>query len=148
MFVGYQNNVACFIGQTEDELKNLPCVVLDKIEEVEFAEMYNGNIYLSEESLILAKQDFVRGVRNSYLEQYVDPVASNPLRWADMTEAEQNEIKDYRTYLLGYTDGENWWEQYPMPFYVWLVNKQKANPEESEQVDEPVEELEKEEEAS
>lgn len=120
MFVGYQNNVACFIGQTADELKNLPCVVLDKIEEVEFAEMYNGNIYLSEEGLVLAKQDFVRSVCNSYLEQYVDPVASNPLRWADMTEAEQNEIKGYRTYLLGYTDNENWWLQNPLTYDEWI----------------------------
>lgn len=119
MFIGIQNGQPCFIGQTREELESLPCVVLDEIQETEFAEMYSGKIYLTNDELIAAKQDNIRAIRNSYLEQYVDPVASNPLRWADMTEEEQNVIKNYRTYLLGYTETENWYEQNPMTLDEW-----------------------------
>lgn len=42
----------------------------------------------------------VRFVRNSYLERYVDPYVCNPLRWADMTQEEQQDIVNYRLYLL------------------------------------------------
>lgn len=33
MFLGYQNNNIAFIAETKEELMNLPCVTLDKIEE-------------------------------------------------------------------------------------------------------------------
>lgn len=42
----------------------------------------------------------VRAKRNSYLLEYVDPIVCNPFRWSDMTEEEQNKIKEYRQYLL------------------------------------------------
>ena len=42
----------------------------------------------------------VRHVRNLKLEQEVDPIVSNPLRWADMTSEKQNEWAQYRTNLL------------------------------------------------
>lgn len=35
MFLGYQNNKVAFIGNTREELENLPCVVLDRIEETD-----------------------------------------------------------------------------------------------------------------
>ena len=65
------------------------------------------------------KQNRVREIRNSYLEQYVDPVVSNPLRWADMSEEEKQKYADYRRYLLDYTTGENWWESNPKTFDEW-----------------------------
>ena len=120
MFIGIQNEKPCFIGNTREELENLPCVQLDSIEEVEFAEMYNGVIYLSKENLDTAKQEVVRSVRNDYLVEYVDKIVSNPLRWADMTEEEQNKVKNYRKYLLDYTEEENWWEQNPKTFNEWV----------------------------
>ena len=49
MFVGYQGNLAVFVGETREELENLPCVTLDRIEEVEQAEMINGVIYINGE---------------------------------------------------------------------------------------------------
>lgn len=42
----------------------------------------------------------VRFIRNSYLERYVDPYVCNPLRWADSTPEEQQDIVNYRLYLL------------------------------------------------
>lgn len=71
------------------------------------------------EPTIEEKQEQVRQIRNSYLSEYVDPVVSNPLRWADMTEEEQQIYADYRRYLLDYTNGENWWENYPKTLEEW-----------------------------
>jgi len=46
----------------------------------------------------------VRVERNYKLAQEVDPVVSNPLRWADLTAAKQAEWTAYRTALLDITD--------------------------------------------
>tara|TARA_R100000951_G_C2639182_1_gene180327 strand:- start:878 stop:1291 length:414 start_codon:yes stop_codon:yes gene_type:complete len=46
----------------------------------------------------------VRQERNGKLEEEVDPLVSNPLRWADLTAAEQAEWTQYRTDLLNITD--------------------------------------------
>lgn len=119
MFVGYQNNNPCFVAETREELENLSCVILDKIEEVDFAEMYNGSVYMSEEALIKAKQDCVRSVRNSYLVEYVDGAVSNPLRWANMSQELKDMYTNYRQYLLDYTEGEEWWEQNPLTLDEW-----------------------------
>lgn len=35
MFLGYQNEKIVFIAETREELENLPCVVIDKIEETD-----------------------------------------------------------------------------------------------------------------
>lgn len=46
----------------------------------------------------------VRADRDFRLVSEVDPIVSNPLRWADMTTAEQNAWSQYRTDLLNITD--------------------------------------------
>lgn len=46
----------------------------------------------------------VRSQRNSILASEVDPIVSNPLRWADMTTEQQNSWSQYRTDLLNITD--------------------------------------------
>ena len=46
----------------------------------------------------------VRYERDQLLKKEVDPIVSNPLRWADMTTAEQNAWSQYRTDLLNITD--------------------------------------------
>ena len=119
MFIGIQNNKPVFIGQTEEELQNRACVVLDRIEEVNFAEMYNGEIYLNTEDLLNAKQDYVRKIRNNYLVEYVDGAVSNPLRWADMSQELKDMYTNYRLYLLNYTENDNWWEQEPKTLDEW-----------------------------
>ena len=46
----------------------------------------------------------VRGQRDYLLETEVDPIVSNPLRWADMTAEQQAAWAAYRTALLDITD--------------------------------------------
>lgn len=119
MFIGYQSELKAFVAETREELENLPFIELTKIEEVSFAQMFDGVIYTDTESLTKAKQDFMRDVRNYYLVEYVDGAVSNPLRWADLTAEEQQVYADYRRYLLDYTNGENWWEAKPKTLEEW-----------------------------
>jgi hypothetical protein len=64
------------------------------------------------------KQKSVRAVRNSYLEQYVDPYQL-VIRWNTLSQAEQEDLTNYRQYLLDYTKGDDWFEQNPMDFETW-----------------------------
>jgi len=48
----------------------------------------------------------VRHQRDYLLANEVDPIVSNPLRWADMTTEQQNAWSQYRTDLLNITDQE------------------------------------------
>jgi hypothetical protein len=47
---------------------------------------------------------YVRMERDNILSTVVDPIVSNPLRWADMTSEKQAEWASYRTALLDITD--------------------------------------------
>lgn len=51
MFIGYQNDKITFIAETREELENLPCVTLDRIEETskEYV-LYNGSYILKSEA--------------------------------------------------------------------------------------------------
>ena len=64
------------------------------------------------------KKEMVRGIRNKYLETYVDPYQL-VIRWGDLTEEEQNDLIGYRQYLLDYTKEEEWWNRFPMDFETW-----------------------------
>lgn len=64
------------------------------------------------------KQAEVRAVRNQYLVDYVDPYQL-VIRWGTLTEAEQNDLINYRQYLLDYTNGEDWWKEKPLTFDEW-----------------------------
>lgn len=55
----------------------------------------------------------VRGERNRLLETEVDPIVSNPLRWADLTAEQQNAWATYRRALLDIT------VTFPNPSFVW-----------------------------
>ena len=46
----------------------------------------------------------LRGQRDQKLAQEVDPLVTNPLRWAELTDAKQAEWTQYRTDLLNITD--------------------------------------------
>mgnify|MGYP003299960262 CR=1 FL=1 len=118
-YIGYQNDLIAFVADTRAELENAPCVEFTEIKKVEFAEQYNGVIYIDPAELQNAKEAVVREVRNQYLVEYVDAVVSNPLRWADMSAEEQAQITDYRRYLLDYTTTDNWWGQNPLTFDEW-----------------------------
>lgn len=47
--------------------------------------------------------DAVRAQRDSLLVTEVDPIVSNPLRWADLTAEQQQVLADYRRALLDIT---------------------------------------------
>lgn len=128
MFVAYQRQKdeqgndfmhAAFLDENEENLRNMPFVVIDEIKEVEFAVMYNGKIYEDESEYDLARQNTVREYRNYLLKEEVDPVVTNPLRWADLSEEEKALYTNYRRYLLDYTEQENWWEQNPKTMNEW-----------------------------
>lgn len=134
MFVGYQSNIARYIKNTREELEAVAHVTFDKIEETPFAEMYNGVIYTSEDSLKQAKGEAVRATRNRYLETYVDPIVSNPLRWSGLISDEQKNYTDYRQYLLDITTEESFPDLVVLTFDEWLA----LPPVEPEVEDEPV----------
>jgi hypothetical protein len=87
MFLGYQNDKIAFIAETKEELENMPCVTLDKIEEVEFAEMFNGVIYTSKEELLQAQTKAVEETRAGLYAAQVDPITAhiNRLRDEELT---------------------------------------------------------------
>ena len=58
----------------------------------------------TQEELDAAAAAQVRAERDSKLVNEVDPLVTNPLRWADLTEAKQAEWTAYRTALLDITD--------------------------------------------
>lgn len=74
MFIGYQNNIARYIKNTREELDTIPHVSFDKIEEVPFAEMYNGVIYTSEFELTRIKTKAVEETRAGLYAAQVDPL--------------------------------------------------------------------------
>ena len=96
MFIGYQNNIATFIANTREELENKICVSFDKIEEVPFAEMFNGVVYTSEEELLTAKTKAVEETRASLYAAQVDPITAhiNRLRDEEMTPEVMAEIAE------------------------------------------------------
>jgi hypothetical protein len=94
MFIGYQNNIATFIANTREELENKPCVSFDKIEEVPFAEMFNGVIYTSKEELLQAQTKAVEETRAGLYAAQVDPITAhiNRLRDEELTPEIAEEI--------------------------------------------------------
>ena len=88
------------------------------MEEMEVEQDYAGNWYLAgyaPEKPVEEMQAEVRAVRNSYLEQYVDP-KQLVLVWNNLNEDDKKLYADYRTYLLDYTKLKNWWLNNPMTF--------------------------------
>ena len=91
------------------------------MEEMEVEQAYDGSWYLvgyAPEKPVEEMQAEVRAVRNSYLEQYVDP-KQLVLVWNNLNEDDKKLYSDYRTYLLDYTKLENWWLNNPMTFDKW-----------------------------
>ena len=48
MFLGYQNDKIAFVAETREELENLPCVTLDKIEETDKTYFLHNDEYVCE----------------------------------------------------------------------------------------------------
>jgi hypothetical protein len=56
-----------------------------------------------------------RSVRGSIFSEVVDPIVSNPLRWAELTETEKQEVADYRLALLAITSQESFPQEVSWP---------------------------------
>ena len=48
MYLGYQNDKIAFVAETRDELENMPCVTLDKIEETDKTCFLHNGEYVCE----------------------------------------------------------------------------------------------------
>ena len=112
MFVCYQNDVPSYVVNTLDAVDAIPLVTFTKIEEVKFAEMFNGIIYTSEEELFKAKTNAVKEIRASLYNSYVDPITSqiNRLRDEEQTEeiiAEIDALKVKRAEIVAKIKEEN-----------------------------------------
>lgn len=127
MFIGIQivdgESRKVAIGNTKSEIENLPCMDFDRIDEVEWAELYCGAIYTDRDELKTAKQSRVRIIRDELLQTEIDPVVTNPLRWAELSDDKKAEYADYRRYLLDYTETLAWWEQEPLTMDEWKQQK-------------------------
>ena len=75
---------------------------MDAEETAEFQELVDNSEAILASEMSLA----VRHTRDNRLKDEVDPIVSNPLRWADMTTEQQNAWSQYRTDLLNITDQE------------------------------------------
>jgi hypothetical protein len=98
----------------------------DKEAKIDVVQLYNtiisaGNVepYVEPTAEELAIQADVeaRQYRRSLLETAVDPLVTNPLRWADMSVEEQERIKIYRQALLDITDQVGYPSNIEWPIY-------------------------------
>lgn len=67
---------------------------------------------------VLDRENKVRAVRNSYLEQYVDP-KQLVMVWDSLSADDKKLYADYRQYLLDYTKTKEWYLQNPMTLMEW-----------------------------
>lgn len=89
-----------------------------------------GKIYFTdtEEAIALLKEEAIaeaRIKRDIYLSTYVDPIVTNPLRWSELTEEEQNQYKEYRKYLLDIPQQENFQDVQILTFEEWCIENNK-----------------------
>lgn len=75
MFLGYQNDKIAFIAKTKEELENMPCVVLDKIEETDKAYFLHKGEYVFEVSHEQQVEEAKQARREAYKAE-VDPLMS------------------------------------------------------------------------
>ena len=84
----------------------------------EVGEYYQTTLITDED-----KAKVVRDIRNSYLERFVDPYVGNPLRWADMSQEEQQDVVDYRLYLLNIPEQPEFPDIHVMTFDEWKAGE-------------------------
>lgn len=75
MFLGYQNDKIAFIASTREELENMPCVILDKIEETDKTYFLHNGEYIFEISYEQQLKEAKQARQNAYRAE-VDPLMS------------------------------------------------------------------------
>lgn len=73
MFLGYQNDKIAFIAETREELENMPCVTLDKIEETDKTYFLHNGEYVFEVPFDQQVEE-MRQARASAYASEVDPL--------------------------------------------------------------------------
>lgn len=73
MFIGYQNDKIAFVAETREELENLPCVILDKIEETDKTYFLHNSEYVFEVSYEQQVEEMRQARANAYASE-VDPL--------------------------------------------------------------------------
>ena len=117
MFLGYQNDLIAVAAKTKEEVESSVGIKFTKIEETqEPVEMVCGTYYIGNENIQKAKEKDVREYRNYLLQKEIDPVVSNPVRCESLSEYDKNNYKEYREYLLDWTENEDWWNKKPKTF--------------------------------
>ena len=106
------------------------------MKEQEVEQAWDGAWYLAgyaPEKPVEEMQAEVRAVRNNYLEKYVDP-KQLVMVWNSLSADEKKLYADYRTYLLDYTEVEDWYLQNPMTLDEWKQSVEETNSPYSEEV--------------
>lgn len=113
--INEQKQCVIGLGNDENTYKSLGMSEM----EVELA--YDGYWYVkgyAPTKPIEVMQQEVRQVRNSYLEQYVDPKQLF-LVWESLSLEDKQMYINYRNYLLDYTKGEEWYMKNPKNLDEW-----------------------------
>lgn len=66
MFLGYQNDKIAFVAGTREELENMPCVILDKIEETDKEYFLHNGEYVFEVSYEQQLEEAKQARREAY----------------------------------------------------------------------------------
>lgn len=120
MFIGYQGNLAVTFADNREEIEQNSILRVDEIAETtDLVELVNGQIAVGREEITALKSAEKRLIRDAYLKQYVDPIASNALRWRDMTDEQKAAIENYRLYLLDLPQSENFPNEAVKTFDEW-----------------------------
>lgn len=108
-------------GRLITTLKFMPQYAEHEIKETD--KDIENSMFVDSPEWIEWKSKEVRNLRNYYLEQYVDSIVSNPLRWNDLSTEEQDNIKNYRRYLLDITDQGGFPKVNLLTYSNWLMEK-------------------------
>lgn len=88
MYLGYQNDKIAFIAETREELENMPCVILDKIEETDKAYFLHNGEYVFEVPYE-EKYEEVRQAREQLYKEQKDPITCQIQSLRDEEETEE-----------------------------------------------------------
>lgn len=73
MYLGYQNDKIAFIAETKEELENMPCVTLDKIEETDKTYFLHNGEYVCEVPFDQQVEEMRQARADAYANE-VDPL--------------------------------------------------------------------------
>ncbi len=120
MFIGYQGNLAVTFADNREKIEQNEVLHVDTIAETsDPVELVNGQIAVGTAEITTLKSAEKRLIRDTYLKQYVDPIASNALRWRDMMDEQKADIENYRLYLLNLPQSENFPNEAVKTFDEW-----------------------------